>query len=79
MKAHFYTIWAQLRGRDQCMRMSRTGSGSQTLGILRGGGLFSKAPLHILEMRGWDPIATPLMKGIVTEIVDLLRLTVLDA
>jgi hypothetical protein len=70
MKAHFLTIWAQLRGRDQCMKMSRTGFGSQTLGILRGG-LFSKAPLHIREMRGLDPVATLLMKEIVTEIVDL--------
>jgi hypothetical protein len=59
MKAHFLNIWAQLRGRDQCIKM------------LRGGGLFSKTPLHILEMRGLDPVATPLMKGIVTEIVDL--------
>jgi hypothetical protein len=42
-------------------------------------GLFSKDPLHILVKRGWDPAATPLMKGIVTEIIDRWRLTVLDA
>jgi hypothetical protein len=46
---------------------------------LAGGGLFSKDPLHILVMRGWDPVATPLMKGIVTEIMDRWRLTVLEA
>jgi hypothetical protein len=79
MKAHFLTNRAQLRGRDQCIKMSRSGSGSQTLGILRGGVLFLKAPLHILEMRGLDHVATPLMKGIVTEIVDLWKLFVLDA
>jgi hypothetical protein len=29
MKAHFLMSWARLRGRDQCIKRSMTGAGSQ--------------------------------------------------
>jgi hypothetical protein len=53
--------------------------GVPDLWYLARGGLFSYDPLHILVTRGWDPVATPLMKGIVTEMMDQWRLTVLEA
>jgi hypothetical protein len=35
MKVHFLTSWAWLRGRDQCIKRSMNGAGSQTEGTLQ--------------------------------------------
>jgi hypothetical protein len=51
MKVHFLMSWAQLRGRDQCIKMSMTGAGSQTKGTLRDRGLLVKTPLTRRVMR----------------------------
>jgi hypothetical protein len=52
MKAHFLKSWARLRGRDQCIKRSMTGAGSQTEGTLREGGLLVKTPFTRQVMRG---------------------------
>jgi hypothetical protein len=46
MKAHFLMSWAMLRGRDQCIKRSMTGAGSQTEGTLRVGGPLGEDTLH---------------------------------
>jgi ABC-type sulfate transport system substrate-binding protein len=52
MKAQFLTSWARLRGKDQCIKRSKTGAGSQTEVILQVGGLLVKIPFTRRVMRG---------------------------
>jgi hypothetical protein len=52
MKAHFLMSWAWLRGRDQCIKRSMTGDGSQTEGTPQVGGLLVKTHFTRRVMRG---------------------------
>jgi hypothetical protein len=71
MKAHFLMSWAQTMGSRHSTKRTNTRVGTQTDGTPRRRGLFSKDPSPILETRGREPTATPLMKGKVIEMDDL--------